>query len=116
LWQSQYATAGYSYYRGDGLAFEGYTADDQEAESAAKRLVEANLAMVISVAEGYQACGIHILDLVQKGNDALLIALKTLPREHRECDSRFTRKPASSTPLRESLRRNRIQNSSFGAN
>jgi len=52
-------------------------AHDQQAESAGKRLVEANLAMVVSIAEGYRDSGMHVLDLIQKGNDGLLLALDT---------------------------------------
>jgi DNA-directed RNA polymerase sigma subunit (sigma70/sigma32) len=51
-------------------------ANDQQAEFARKRLIEASLAMVVSVAERYCHEGIHLLDLVQKGNDGLLLALE----------------------------------------
>ncbi len=50
---------------------------DELAESATKRLIEANLSLVVSVAERYSSASIHILDLIQKGNEALLLALKT---------------------------------------
>lgn len=52
-------------------------AHDQQAESAGKRLIEANLAMVVSIAEGHRDAGMHVLDLIQKGNDGLLLALET---------------------------------------
>jgi RNA polymerase primary sigma factor len=52
-------------------------ANDQQAESAGDRLLEANLAMVVSIAERYRDSGMHLLELVQKGNDGLLLALKT---------------------------------------
>jgi RNA polymerase sigma factor (sigma-70 family) len=52
-------------------------AHDEHAESACKRLVEANLRLVVTVAERYASAGVHILDLIQKGNDGLLVALKT---------------------------------------
>ena len=52
-------------------------AGDQQAESAGKRLVEANLHLVVSIAERYRNDHIHILDLIQKGNDGLLAALRT---------------------------------------
>jgi len=54
-------------------------ANDQQAESAGKTLVEANLAMVVSIAERYPRGNMHLLDLVQRGNDGLLYALKTFP-------------------------------------
>jgi len=50
---------------------------DELAESAAKRLIEANLSLVVSVAERYSSASIHMLDLIQKGNEGLFIALKT---------------------------------------
>lgn len=56
-------------------------ANDQQAESAGKTLIEANLAMVVSIAERYPRRNMHLLDLVQRGNDGLLLALKTFP-EH----------------------------------
>ena len=54
-------------------------ANDPQAQSAGKTLVEANLAMVVSIAERYPRPNMHFLDLVQKGNDGLLFALKTFP-------------------------------------
>lgn len=51
-------------------------ADDQQAESARQRLIEAHLAMVVSVARLHRREGVHVLDLVQKGNDGLLLALQ----------------------------------------
>ena len=54
-------------------------ANDQQAESAGKALVEANLAMVVSIAQRYPSGNMHVLDLVQRGNDGLLHALKTFP-------------------------------------
>ena len=56
-------------------------ANDQHAESASKTLAEANLAAVVSIAERYSGGNIHILDLIQTGNDGLLYALETFP-EH----------------------------------
>lgn len=40
-------------------------------------LVEANLHLVVSIAERYQNDRVHILDLIVKGNDGLLGALYT---------------------------------------
>jgi DNA-directed RNA polymerase sigma subunit (sigma70/sigma32) len=56
-------------------------ANDQEAESAGKTLIETNLAMVVSIARRYPCENMHLLDLIQRGNDGLLLALKTF-REH----------------------------------
>ena len=44
---------------------------------AGRRLIEANLAMVVSIAEGYRDADMHVLDLIQKGNDGLLLTLNT---------------------------------------
>jgi DNA-directed RNA polymerase sigma subunit (sigma70/sigma32) len=52
-------------------------AGDQQAESAALRLGEANLHLAVSIAKRYRNDRIHILDLIQKGNDGLLVALRT---------------------------------------
>jgi len=54
-------------------------ANDQQAESAGKTLVEANLAMVVSIAQRYPRGNMYLLDLLQRGNDGLLFALKTFP-------------------------------------
>ena len=56
-------------------------ANDQEAESAGKTLIEANLAMVVSLAKRYPRGNMHLLDLLQRGNDGLFYALKTF-RDH----------------------------------
>ena len=52
-------------------------AGDQQAESAVKRLVEAHLHLVVSIAERYRNDRIYFLDLIQKGNDGLLGAVRT---------------------------------------
>jgi len=62
-------------------------ANDPQAESAGKTLVEANLAMVVSIADRYPRGNMHLLDLIQRGNDGLLFALKTFP-DH--SDQRFS--------------------------
>ena len=51
---------------------------DAKAEFARRRLVEANLRLVVSIAERYRNRQIHILDLIQKGNEGLLRATETL--------------------------------------
>jgi RNA polymerase primary sigma factor len=50
---------------------------DDEAESAGRRLVEANLRLVVSIAERHFSAGVDQLDLVQKGNEGLQQALNT---------------------------------------
>ncbi len=57
--------------------FQHFRAGDQQAESAGKRLVEANLHLVVSIAERHRSGRIHFLDLITKGNDGLLGALRT---------------------------------------
>ena len=52
-------------------------AHDQQAESAGKRLLEANLRLVVSIAERHASAGVHMLNLIQQGNEGLLLALKT---------------------------------------
>jgi len=51
---------------------------DAQAELAKKRLVEANLLLVVNIAMSHRSSGIHILDLIQEGNNGLLSAVKTL--------------------------------------
>ena len=53
-------------------------AHDEQAESAGQRLIEANFAMVVAIAEQHGSAGIHVLELIQKGNEGLLLALNTL--------------------------------------
>ena len=52
-------------------------AGDQQAESAGKRLVEANLALVVSIAERHHRDHVHVLEMIQRGNDSLLLALQS---------------------------------------
>lgn len=47
-------------------------ARDEQAEHARKDLIEANLAMVLSIVQHHPSEHVHILDLIQKGNDALM--------------------------------------------
>jgi RNA polymerase primary sigma factor len=51
--------------------------NDRQAAPAGRRLLEANLRLVVSIAEQHEVAGIHILDLIQKGNIGLMLALKT---------------------------------------
>ena len=50
---------------------------DEQAEFAARRLIETRLSLVVSIAELHSSTSIHMLDLIQKGNEALLLALDT---------------------------------------
>ena len=50
-------------------------AGDEQAEAARKRLVEANLHLVASIAERYRNDHIHFLDLIVKGNEGLLSSM-----------------------------------------
>jgi DNA-directed RNA polymerase sigma subunit (sigma70/sigma32) len=67
------------------------------AESAGNRLIEARLSLVVSIAEGHAGVGIPVLDLIQKGNEGLLVALKTSP-ELLAIASRLIQPPASRRP------------------
>jgi RNA polymerase primary sigma factor len=51
-------------------------ARDEKAEIAEKDLVEANLTLVVSIAQEHRSEHIHILDLIQTGNQALLQAAR----------------------------------------
>lgn len=57
---------------------EHVRAKDDMAESCRKRLVEANLQLVVTLAERHQSERAHILDLVEKGNEGLLRATQSL--------------------------------------
>jgi DNA-directed RNA polymerase sigma subunit (sigma70/sigma32) len=49
-----------------------------QAGAAAKRLLEAHLGLVVSIAEGYAGGGISLLELVQSGNRGLMEAIEVL--------------------------------------
>jgi DNA-directed RNA polymerase sigma subunit (sigma70/sigma32) len=51
--------------------------NDADAEAAKQRLVGSNLRSVVLIAQRYANRGIHVLDLVQKGNEGLVLASKT---------------------------------------
>jgi RNA polymerase primary sigma factor len=64
-------------------------AQNDQAESAGHRLVEANLALVVTIAKRHQSAGIHVSDLIQKGNNGLLFALKTFADAPRKTFSAY---------------------------
>jgi len=47
----------------------------EQAKEAQRRLIEANLRLVVSVAKKYQNGGLALLDLIQEGNKGLMIAV-----------------------------------------
>lgn len=51
-------------------------ASDDQAELALKDLVEANLALVVLIAQKHPSDHVHILDLIVTGNNALLTAAR----------------------------------------
>jgi DNA-directed RNA polymerase sigma subunit (sigma70/sigma32) len=57
--------------------YQHVLANDQQADFAAKRLIDSNLAMVVAIAEGHRDAGMHVLDLIQEGNEGLKLALRT---------------------------------------
>jgi len=50
---------------------------DEQQESASKRLIEANLHLVVSIAKGHSSAGLPMLDLIENGNIGLMVALET---------------------------------------
>lgn len=53
-----------------------FRAGGAESERAGSRLMEANLSVVVSIAERYANGSVHALDLIIEGNAALMKALK----------------------------------------
>jgi DNA-directed RNA polymerase sigma subunit (sigma70/sigma32) len=56
-------------------------AGDELAQTARTRLVEASLHLVVSIASRYKNERVHILDLIEKGNEGLIRAIETLPEQ-----------------------------------
>jgi DNA-directed RNA polymerase sigma subunit (sigma70/sigma32) len=54
-----------------------YREGGSHGEIAGKRLLEANLSLVVMIAEHYRDRGIHLLDLIQSGNLGLLASLES---------------------------------------
>jgi len=54
---------------------------NNQAEQAEKRLIEANLSMVVVIAERFRSLGCPMLDLIQAGNEGLLIAVESFTGE-----------------------------------
>jgi RNA polymerase sigma factor (sigma-70 family) len=51
-------------------------ARDEQADISEKDLVEPNLALVVQIAQQHPSERVHILDLIQIGNQALVTALR----------------------------------------
>ncbi len=51
-------------------------AKDETSDVTMKDLMEANLALVVTVAQRHSNGRVHILDLIETGNNALMTALK----------------------------------------
>jgi RNA polymerase primary sigma factor len=48
----------------------------EQAQAARRRLIEANLRLVVSIARKYQTSGLALLDLIQEGNQGLMLAVE----------------------------------------
>ena len=57
---------------------EHVRAGDERAEAAGKRLLEANLKLVVTIAERYPTKDSHILDRIQEGNSGLMTAIQMI--------------------------------------
>lgn len=62
-------------------------AKDEHADVAAKDLLEANLALVVEIAQKHPS--LHILDLIQAGNSALFSSLRAFADSDAEDFSSF---------------------------
>jgi DNA-directed RNA polymerase sigma subunit (sigma70/sigma32) len=59
-------------------------AGDDQAELSKKDLVEANLALFVQIAQQHPSEHVHILDLIQMGNQALLAAVQAFANSDAE--------------------------------
>ncbi len=50
---------------------------DEQGENAARRLIESQLMLVVSLAQKHSAAGIPMLEIVQEGNVGLMNAVRT---------------------------------------
>jgi RNA polymerase primary sigma factor len=64
-------------------------ARDDQAEIAEKDLVEANLALVVAIAQRHDSEHIHTLDLIIQGNNALMQAVRAFPVSDADSFSTF---------------------------
>jgi|SRR5580658_10638959 RNA polymerase primary sigma factor len=56
----------------------GHSGDwDEEKENVARRLIESQLMLVVSIARKHSASGVHMLDLIQEGNIGLMKAVRS---------------------------------------
>jgi RNA polymerase primary sigma factor len=91
-------------YEEETSCIEHVLAEDANAKSAAKRLVEAHLHLVVSMAEHYRSDRTHILDLIQGGNAGLFEAVEALREIY---DTRFSThaRPYVERALAEAIRK-----------
>jgi RNA polymerase primary sigma factor len=50
---------------------------DEQRENVARRLIESQLILVVSIAQKYSGAGVSMLNLVQEGNIGLMNAIKS---------------------------------------
>ena len=62
----------------EAACLEHLRAADERADDARRRLLEAHLHLVITVAGRYRNDRVHILDLIEQGNKGLIHALDSL--------------------------------------
>jgi RNA polymerase primary sigma factor len=64
-------------------------ARDKQADISEKDLVEANLALVVQIAKQHPSEHVHILDLIQMGNQALVTAVQAFANSDAEYFSAY---------------------------